>query len=169
VLQLQIDLPRPPADLLSALAAFGNEWRESKMPTEVRAGGTYGCHIAVSGSTFVLSLEPQGNGPQLAWHGIVRPLPNGAGSQVSLSVGHTTLSKISYGAMFAAILVGWAVPQFFGRDRTPGSMLFAVAGIAVMTVFVTWATAWRAKQQVSDCRAVLHHVGAAPNHRVAVT
>lgn len=167
--QLEIDLPRPPAELLSALAAFGKEWRESKMPPEVREAGTYGCRVIVSGSSFALTFEPQGRGPQLEWHGTVSPVANGAGSRISLSAGHTRLSKASYAIMFTIMLVWWVAPQFFDRERTPGSMLFAIAGLSLLAVFVAWATAWRAKQQVSECYAVLRQVGTAPTHPVAVT
>jgi hypothetical protein len=133
-------------DLLSRLAAFGKEWRESKLPESVRKAGYFGCEITVEGATFTLSLEPQGRGPLLVWRGIAlsREAPE-PGSEVRLRWELTPMTIASYG--IAVPFLAWVA----WNDSLVGA-LFLGAGVLVISGL---SAQWRADQQAAHCRAIL--------------
>ena len=145
---LEITSALPQAVVLQRLAAFGKDWRESKLPESVRRRGTFGCAIVVSGETFKLELEPQRRGPNLVWQGTVVPRGDDRGSSIRVRWRLTRFNLLSY-ALFLLVLL-WVF-------WLHGLALTLILGPILVGAAVTGAF-WQADAQEPLCREILDHV-----------
>jgi hypothetical protein len=145
-LEITSRLSRPA--VMERLAAFGKEWRESKLPESIRRRGIFGCAITVSGDTFDLKLEPQGRGPYLAWHGTVVSGQADHGATIRVSWKLTTINILGY-ALFFVFLI-W-IYRDVGIAVTLVMAAFMI-GVAVLSA------SWQAGQQAPLCYDILDHV-----------
>ena len=145
--------PLSQAEALRRLALFGTDWHESKLPGDVRRRGIFGCTVLVSGHTFTLKLEPQGNGPHLEWYGDVRECDHAAGSELRLDWRLTPFSRVA--SMLLLALPGWALwTDGFGAAMSWGTFVGIGMGGAV---------AWRVWPQRVLCEDILEHVVGTPS------
>ena len=52
--EIHLTAPLPPDTVMHRLEAFGRDWRESKMPPELRHTLAFGASVRVTGRDFVL-------------------------------------------------------------------------------------------------------------------
>jgi hypothetical protein len=78
---IDIESRLSPEDLTNRIGAFGKDWRESKIPSEMRRKGVVWCGGSTEGRSFVLRLQiTNGFGAALYCTGAV--LPSEVGSRV---------------------------------------------------------------------------------------
>jgi len=150
---LALSSPLNPRDVLDRLDAFAKDWRESKLPPEVRSAGVHSCRLVVTRPGFRLSLEPQGGGPQLVWVGLVAAAD--ASGRIDV---RSELSKGSR-AWIAVLLAFLSFSAL--SDASAGARWFSIIGLILTGGAATFATAWRSTEQSALCVAVLAHIAAA--------
>src|SRR5690349_79996 len=131
---ITIESPLPPRELLDRLAAFGTNWRESKMPASARSKGYHQCRTKVRETCFELELGPRGRGPGLIWCGWVQPITGG--SRVEIVWKLTRGTFWTYAILSVIIVAVWAMPQILA-----GSIVFPLIGLAMMSGGVAAAIA----------------------------
>lgn len=158
-----LDSTVPPAAVLEALAAFGTDWRESRLPPSARTAGIYECVVEVSGSSFELRLASQGSGPYLKWRGVVTSGgQDGTTSRIEVRAGETGASRALAITMLAFVTVWWAWPQLQPATADLASVVFAVGGVAAGVFFYAGLLSWQADRQGRVIRAVLAQLVGSP-------
>lgn len=61
MITIDLESPAPPSVVLAAMRAHAGEWRESRMPPELRDAGISAAEGWVDGMTFVLIYAPNAN------------------------------------------------------------------------------------------------------------
>ena len=98
---IEIKLSNPPSEVLQRLEKFGADWRESKIPAELRRAGVLGATVAVNADTFRMRIQAARRSPEFYLDGEVVATPNG-GSQIR---GNLDLSSVNRAMMGGAVLV----------------------------------------------------------------
>lgn len=109
---IRFTIPVPPAQVLDRLNAFSHEWRESKMPPELRRRGFTGARATIDGAAFTLSMQPADlrNGAFVVRGAVTA---EDSGSVLTAEVEETKWSKrLGWGwvlllAIFVVVIAGW--------------------------------------------------------------
>src|SRR5689334_19377323 len=127
---IRLSFPIPPSETLRRIDAFGREWRESKMPPDLRLRGFTGARTTVDGASFTLSLQPAQRNATFIVRGAVTS--EGDQSLVTAEVHEAKWSKrlalgwiLVFGTVF--VLIALRSP---GGDS--GDVAFAITLMAVV-------------------------------------
>ncbi len=143
--------PLPPAEVLARLAAYGQEWRESKIPPTLRSAGIHTCKIAVENERFRLHLNRVGRDPSFVWIGKVAA--SGQGSRIDASWEVARESRIYNLALLGFLGIAWAWISFRAGAWWP-----PIIGLAFMSGAIAFSTASASRRQRGFCAAILTHV-----------
>ena len=109
---VSITIADPPEAALKRLEAFGREWRESKLPDDLRKRGYTTSAVSRRGDSVVLTLGPIGRGPAYVLAG--RLVASGSGSLLNGQVREARWSHIIVSAFLvlaALALIGIVVSE----------------------------------------------------------
>lgn len=154
--RIEVASPLPATEVLSRLAIYGHEWRESKIPQALRTR-YYTCRIDVRSDEFELELQPQGNGPIFIWLGGVTADASG-GSRIRARARQKRWSLIFTLIFLTAFFGWWFYPQVFGEQRSADSAVFAIGGACLFLLFQAAVTAGRAMEQGDACKVIFAHI-----------
>ena len=142
-----IESPLGQDEVLERLAAFGKDWRESRLPESVRRRQIYECVIVVSGRTLTIKV---GGGFRarryFVWLGEVRT-KEGGGSAVYLDWQFSPFGWVMCALPLIAYL--WARWTHGDDAMSYGLLVGVVVGATI---------AWEMAMQGSACEEILDHV-----------
>ena len=128
---IAINVSMSPDEVLRRLCAFGDEWRESKMPMVMRQQGFSGAKAQTQGPSFVLSMRPLRNGMNLVLRGTV--VPHADGTMLRATVEEARWSRnVASGVTLAGLLTFLGIVLHDPVDRFANAMLV----IVVITIAV---------------------------------
>jgi hypothetical protein len=119
---IQLTVRVPASDALKRIEAFGKEWRESKIPADLRKLGVLGSATRVRAADFTMSIQAMQRSPNLVLRGIVSATADG-GSRVT---GHLELSPLNRAIGALGVVV---VALLFGQSH--GLVAGLVSGCAI--------------------------------------
>jgi hypothetical protein len=140
------------------LERFGKEWRESKIPADLRQLGVLGSTTEIHGTDFTMTMQAMQRSPNFVLHGFV----NAAGGVESQVTAHLELSAFNravgaIGVVVVALLIG----------RSNGLLAGLVSGGAIAGVVVGMTALGRSLaesrfRQLLEC--ALADLGAVPSN-----
>jgi len=142
---IRIEVSLAPDAALEQLARYSKDWRESRLPREVRGTSV---SVRVQGNRVELELRHI-NGEDVIWRGSVVKA-NGRGSLVTLAAEH----KRGF-----LIWMRLGIPLLAGYGLYLGGLAWALVGLvlglvlALVVAPTSWA--WRAKREAPICRAIV--------------
>jgi len=152
-----------PSEVIERLARYGKEWRESKIPPNLRTQ-FFGCRIVVSGQQFELELEPQGRGPYFIWRGKVDSDNLSGGSRILMRARMKRWYAIYTLTASVLFFAWWAAPQLFGSGSTVDGAYFAIVGTSMMLIIGLAINAGGAERQRQACDAILVQILGGPGN-----
>ena len=149
---IRLTIPVPPSQVLNRLNAFGHEWRESKMPPELRRHGFTGARATIDGTSFTLSMQPAAlrNGTFIVRGAVT---PQDSGSVLTAEVEEAKWSKrLGWGwvlllATFLVVIAGW-------QTGDAGYAILSIAALLFGRVLILEGMRSRAEARF---RLVLEH------------
>ena len=127
---IDLQLPYPPAEMLRRLAEFGADWRESKIPTELRQAGILGAGVQIRDDQFTMTIRAARRSPNLELHGVVAANPDG-GSRVSGAVQLSTANQVMRAAF--VVIIGalvWGSSGFLTAALASIALIAVIAGLS---------------------------------------
>jgi hypothetical protein len=108
---IELTIRIPASDALRRIEAFGKDWRESKMPADLRKLGVLGSATQVRAADFTMSIQAMHRSPNFILRGGVSAAADGA----SRVTGHLELSPLNraVGAL-GVVVVALVIGQSYG-------------------------------------------------------
>ncbi len=119
---------QPPAVVLANLSTIGRRWRESEVPSRLRAFGIYGIRASITGDRFVLAPERTGRAYLAVYClGTVRATSSGAVVAARLTQWHAFTPYLLVGGVYAIAAFLWL---------PPARALMQMIGVVVLLTFL---------------------------------
>ena len=144
----------PASEVLHRIEVFGHEWRESKMPLELRKLGLTGARATVDGHSFVFSLHPadRRNGAFIVRGDVTS---EASASVVTAKVEEAKWSKrLGWGWAIVASIILVTITLSDTRISDAGYVLLPITALFLGRVIVVQALRTRAE---SHFRSLLEH------------
>ena len=126
---IALQSPNPPREVLRRLEDFGADWRESKLPADLRRAGVLGASVAVDAGQFRMRIQAARRSPEWRLHGVVTAAPNG-GSDI---YGRLELSSVNRVMMVGIVLIigtsVWYAEGSVAGVIALGAVTAAIAGL----------------------------------------
>lgn len=152
---IDIESRLSPEELTDRIGAFAKEWRESKIPSELRHKGVLWCDGGTHGRSFVLRLGTSRGGPGLDCTGTVLSL------EVGSRVLATTITTREILKLALAVLLGSALLALLSTVRSFAWSPFLTMALQIASVwgglmFIRLALNRRLLER--DYRTILEHL-----------
>ena len=152
---IDIESRLSPEDLTNRIGAFAKEWRESKIPSELRRKGVLGCEGSTHGRSFVLRLQSSRNDWGLDCTGTV--LSSEVGSRVlAKTITTREILKLALAVVLGSALMSlvWTVRSFAWSAFL--TMTLQIAFFLAGAVFIRLALSRRLYE--SEYRTILEQL-----------
>jgi hypothetical protein len=154
---IEIESPYPIEDTVERLLAFGREWRESKIPPEVRRRGVFGCTVMIKGNDLYVDLVPRRQEPVMAWTCQVLPREERQ-SLVVLASGMKKQGFIFYGVLLVGVFVWGTIQPWFGSGGMIENAIYMLFVVTVLFVYIAGLSKFVAERQRKNLHAILAYV-----------